>query len=107
YNQGIEGVVMSYDQLVAVILAVVGSAGLWKYLTQRASYQQARVINSEENSEEFTSLLIDQIKSLNVKVDKLLKEKDELFIAIADLKADLASAKATIMHLETTIRFKQ
>jgi peptidoglycan hydrolase CwlO-like protein len=97
---------MSYDQLVALLLAIGGSAGLWKYLSQRAAYQQERMLHTEEHGEEFTSLLIAQIRSLDQKVDKLLNEKDELLLAIADLKADLASAKATIAHLETMIRFR-
>ena len=97
---------MTYDQLVALALAIGGSAGLWKYLSQRAAYQQERMLHTEEHGEEFTSLLITQLNNLDLKVDKLLREKDELLVAIADLKADLASAKATIIHLETMIRFR-
>lgn len=97
---------MEFDQLTPIILALVGSAGLWGYLSQKAKQNHERMLKHESKNAEFNDTLKEQVDSLNTKVDRLLTEKEELLNAIADLKADLAAAKATISHLEAIVRLK-
>lgn len=98
---------MNFEQLSPILIALVGSAGLWGFLTLKAKQNHERALRSEEKTAEFNDTLKEQVESLNIKVDKLLSEKEELLKAIADLKSDLAAAKVTIQHLESLVRHRQ
>ena len=91
---------MTFEELAPIIIALVGSAGVWGFLTQKAKQNHERMLKQDANTAEFNDTLKEQVDILNSKVDRLLDEKEELLKAVADLRADLASAQATIKHLE-------
>ena len=91
---------MTFEELVPIIIALVGSAGVWGFLTQKAKQNHERMLKQDASTAEFNDTLKEQVDILNSKVDRLLDEKEELLKAVADLRADLASAQATIKHLE-------
>lgn len=97
---------MEFDQLTPIILALVGSAGLWGYLSQKAKQNHERMLKNESQNAEFNDTLKEQVQQLNTKVDKLVVEKEELLKAIADLRAELAEARATVQHLEAVVRLQ-
>lgn len=97
---------MNWDQLTPIILALVGSAGLWGFLSQRAKQAHERSLHESDQRAEFNETLKEQVTLLNTKVDKLVVEKEELLKAIADLRAELAEARATVQHLEAVVRLR-
>lgn len=97
---------MSFEELAPILIALVGSAGLWGYLSTRAKQQHERMIKQDANRAEFNETLKEQVERLNTKVDKLVVEKEELLNAIADLRAELAEARATVQHLEAVVRLR-
>lgn len=97
---------MDLESLMPVLVALVGSAGLWGFLSTRAKQEHERRMVQDNKSAEFNETLKEQVESLNQKVDKLVVEKEELLKAIADLRAELAEARATVQHLEQMIRMR-
>lgn len=97
---------MTLEQFAPILIALIGSAGLWGFLSTRAKQEHERRMKQENTSAEFNETLKEQVESLNTKVDKLVVEKEELLKAIADLRAELAEARATVQHLENMIRMR-
>ena len=97
---------MDFEALAPIIIALVGSAGLWGFLSTRAKQEHERRIKQDHTSAQFNETLKEQVESLNLKVDKLVVEKEELLKAIADLRAELAEARATVQHLESVVRLR-
>lgn len=97
---------MGFEELTPILIALVGSAGLWGYLSTKAKQEHERRIKQDSTTAEFNDTLKEQVENLNSKVDKLVVEKEELLKAIADLRAELAEARATVQHLENMIRMR-
>lgn len=97
---------MNFEQLAPILIALVGSAGLWGFLSLKAKQNYELASKRDEQSAEFNDTLKEQVAQLNTKVDKLVVEKEELLKAIADLRAELAEARATVQHLENMIRVR-
>ena len=97
---------MDFEALAPILIALVGSAGLWGYLSTKAKQEHERRLKQDSTSAEFNETLKEQVESLNFKVDKLVVEKEELLKAIADLRAELAEARATVQHLESVVRLR-
>lgn len=97
---------MTIEELSPILIALVGSAGLWGYLSTKSKQNHERLLNQEIKSAEFNETLKDQVTALTSKVDKLVVEKEELLKAIADLRAELAEARATVQHLEAVVRLR-
>lgn len=95
---------MNIEEMLPVFIALVGSAGLWGFLSLKAKQNHERALKGENQSAEFNETLKEQVARLDVKVDKLLLEKYELLTAIADLRAELAEAKVNVQHLESIVR---
>lgn len=97
---------MNLEQLLPVLVALVGSAGLWGFLTLKAKQSHEKSLRSADNHAQFNETLREQVENLDAKVDKLVMEKEELLKAIADLRAELAEARATVQHLENLMRMR-
>ncbi|WMM95610.1 hypothetical protein CRP143_gp45 [Roseobacter phage CRP-143] len=96
----------SLNDLMPIILGLIGSAGLWGFLSLKAKQGHERMLKTESKNAEFNDTLKEQVDMLNTKVDKLLAEKEELLKAIGDLRAELAEARATVSHLEALVRLR-
>ena len=97
---------MDFEALAPILIALVGSAGLWGFLSTKAKQEHERRLRQDSTSAEFNETLKEQVENLNTKVDKLVVEKEELLKAIADLRAELAEARATVQHLENLMRMR-
>ena len=95
---------MNLDQVSPLLLALIGSAGLWGFLSLRAKQSHEKSIKSEEKSAEFNDTLRIQVDRLSEKLDKVIADKEQLLLEMSDMKAALAEANATIKHLEEMLR---
>ena len=93
-----------YETLTPILVALVGSAGLWSFLAQRNKLQHDREQESEARIASFNSTLSAQVAKLSDKIDVLTQDKERLLLDMADLKAQLAEAHTPIKHLEELLR---
>lgn len=95
---------MNIEELLPIFIALVGSAGLWGFLSLKAKHSHERALKGETQSAEFNDTLKTQVQKLDAKVDKLVLEKEELLKAIADLRAELSEARVTVQHLQSIVQ---
>lgn len=94
------------DTLMPLAIALVGSAGLWSFLSMRSKFAHERSMKDDEKSAVFNDTLREQVDRLSEKLDKVIADKEQLLVEMADMKAELAQANATIKHLEELLRSK-
>lgn len=97
---------MPFEQLLPIIIAAMGSAGLWGFLSLRAKQAHEKSLKDDAKSAEFNDTLREQVDRLAVKLDKLTADKEQLLREMSDMKASLAEANTTIKHLEELLRAK-
>tara|TARA_R110001606_G_scaffold74295_1_gene172157 strand:+ start:806 stop:1099 length:294 start_codon:yes stop_codon:yes gene_type:complete len=95
---------MDYQQYIPVIIALIGSAGLWGFLSQKAKLTHEKNMKDGATVAQFNDTLKAQVDSLVAKVDKLSEDKEKLLLEMSDMKASLAEANVTIKHLEEMLR---
>jgi hypothetical protein len=95
---------MTLEEITPILIAVIGSAGLWGFLTLRAKQSHEKSLKDDAKSAEFNDTLREQVDRLSEKLDKVILDKETLLIEMSDMKASLAEANATIKHLETLLR---
>ena len=95
---------MTFEQMLPIILAALGSAGLWGFLSLRAKQSYEKSLRDEDKSAQFNDTLKEQVERLSAKLDKVIADKEQLLIEMSDMKAQLAEANATIKHLEELLR---
>ena len=98
---------MNFDQMLPIIVAALGSAGLWGFLSLRAKQNHERSLHDDARSAEFNETLKEQVDRLAEKLDKLTADKEQLLREMSDMKAALAEANATIKHLEELLRSRK
>jgi len=91
---------MNPEALMPLVVAILGSAGLWTYLKMRSEQNYNAALAEREDRAEFNDTLRAQVERLSVKLDKLSDDKETLLKEIASLRHELGEAKATIKHLE-------
>ena len=95
---------MNFDQMLPIIVAALGSAGLWGVLSLRAKKNHEKALQDDARSAEFNETLKEQVDRLAEKLDKLTADKEQLLREMSDMKAALAEANATIKHLDQLLR---
>jgi len=95
---------MDYQQYIPVVIALIGSAGLWGFLSQKAKLTHEKNMKDGATVAQFNDTLKAQVDSLVAKVDKLSEDKEKLLLEMSDMKAALAEANVTIKHLEEMLR---
>ena len=95
---------MDYQQFIPIIIALVGSAGLWGFLSQRAKLNHEKSMKDDATVAQFNDTLKEQVDRLADKLDRLTEDKERLLLEMSDMKAALAEANATIKHLEEMLR---
>jgi len=98
---------MTLDDMLPIIVAALGCAGLWAFLSLRAKQSHERALKDEERSAEFNETLREQVDRLADKLDKLTADKEQLLREMSDMKAALAQANTTIKHLEELLRSRK
>lgn len=95
---------MNLDQVSPLLLALIGSAGLWGFLSLRAKQSHEKSLKNDAKSAEFNDTLRIQVDRLSEKLDKVIADKEQLLLEMSDMKAALAESNATIKHLEEMLR---
>lgn len=95
---------MTLEQMTPIIIALVGSAGLWGFVSLKAKQNFEKSLKDEARSAEFNETLKEQVDRLATKLDQIQSDKEKLLFEMADMKASLAEANATIKHLEELLR---
>ena len=95
---------MISEQMLPIILAALGSAGLWGFLSLRAKQAHEKSLNDDATTAQFNDTLREQVEKLSEKLDKVISDKEHLLVEMSDMKAALAEANATIKHLEEMLR---
>jgi hypothetical protein len=95
---------MELESFLPIIIALIGSAGLWGFLSLRAKQAHEKSLKSDAKDAVFSETLKEQVERLSEKLDKVIADKEELLLQMADMKAQLAEANATIKHLEELLR---
>lgn len=95
---------MTFEEMMPIIIAAIGSAGLWGFLSLRAKQSHEKALKDDAKSAEFNDTLRVQVDRLSEKLDKVIADKEQLLLEMADMKAALAQANATIKHLEEMLR---
>lgn len=92
--------------IIVAAITVLSGAGFWSWMQKKSELAYAK--SERENAEtiQFRETLKSQIDDLHTE-NKALREKvEELLLDTADLKAELADAKATIRHLEQQLMMR-
>ena len=95
---------MISEQMLPIILAALGSAGLWGFLSLRAKQSHEKSLKDDATTAQFNDTLREQVERLSDKLDKVISDKEQLLVEMSDMKAQLAEANATIKHLEEMLR---
>ena len=95
---------MISEQMLPIILAALGSAGLWGFLSLRAKQAHEKSLKDDATTAQFNDTLREQVEKLSEKLDKVISDKEHLLVEMSDMKAALAEANATIKHLEEMLR---
>ncbi len=95
---------MITEQMLPIILAVLGSAGLWGFLSLRAKQSHEKSLKDDAKTAQFNDTLREQVERLSEKLDKVISDKEQLLVEMSDMKAALAEANTTIKHLEEMLR---
>jgi len=95
---------MTFEQILPILIAAMGSAGLWGFLSLRARQNHEKALKDDAKSAEFSETLRIQVDRLSEKLDKVIADKEQLLLEMANMKAQLAEANATIKHLEEMLR---
>ena len=85
------------DHIVTIVLAVIGSAGVWAFVSMREKSKAAATTAYQDTLKEQGDRLAD-------KLERYTNDKEELLREIAMLRAELAEAHATIKHLQELLR---
>jgi len=85
------------DEVVTIVLAVIGSAGFWSFVSMREKTKTAA-------TNAYQDTLKAQVDRLAAKLDRYTEDKEDLMREIAMLRAELAAAHTTIKHLEELLR---
>ena len=92
------------DTLTPIIVALVGAGGLWQFLSVRSKHAHERAMQDKEERGEFSDTLREQVDRLSTKLDAVIADKEQLLREMAEMRAQLAEANATIKHLESMLR---
>lgn len=98
------------DNLTTILVAgitVVSGAGFWSWMQKKSELAYARTEQQNNETVQFRETLKSQIDGLHEENRALRLKVEELLRDTADLKAELADAKATIRHLEQQLMMRQ
>lgn len=90
--------------IVVALISVIGGAGFWNWMQKKSELSHNSQAEETKERNEFRETLKVQVDRLADQVNELVKEKEQLLREMSELRADLASAKTTIKHLEEALR---
>ena len=89
-------------QILVTIAAVVGTAGVWKFLETRLRLRTKRMKERRENSDtvQFRDDLKERVKKLEDLLTSAAKEKDDLRQKVLFLTEEVSTLRERVVHLE-------
>lgn len=95
---------MDWTPIIIAAIGVLGTGGLWQWMQTRSKLSAEAKAADNADKVEFRETLKTQVEMLQ-RENKELREKVELLLKeMAEVKAELAAANATIRHLEEKLR---
>lgn len=95
---------MDWTPIIIAAIGVLGTGGLWQWMQTRSKLSAEAKAADNADKAEFRETLKTQVEMLQ-RENKELREKVELLLKeMAEVKAELAAANATIRHLEEKLR---
>lgn len=92
------------QSMIPVLVALVGSAGLWSFLSSKAKLTHERAMKDTETRAQFNDTLKMQVDALSEENKSLHHKVEELLVEMSAVRAELAESRTTIRHLEEVIR---
>jgi peptidoglycan hydrolase CwlO-like protein len=95
------------EQLTTIIVAfisVLGGAGFWGWMQHKSKLAYAAKAADKADKNEFRESLKAQVDMLQQENKDLREKVEQLLKEMAEVKAALAAANATIKHLEEQLR---
>lgn len=91
---------MDWTPIIVAAIGILGTGGLWQWMQVKSKIAADIKAADKADKAEFRESLKAQVETLQ-KENKDLREKVELLLKeMAEVKAELAAANATIKHLE-------
>ena len=89
-------------QILVTIAAVVGTAGIWKFLETKIRLRSRRLKEERESSDtvQFRDDLKQRVKKLEVLLESAAKEKDDLRSKVLQLTEEVSTLRERVIHLE-------
>lgn len=95
---------MDWTPIIIAAIGVLGTGGLWQWMQTRSKLSAEAKAADNADKAEFRDTLKAQVEMLQ-KENKELREKvEQLLKEMAEVKAELAAANATIKYLEEQLR---
>jgi|DEB0MinimDraft_10_1074344.scaffolds.fasta_scaffold03605_8 uncharacterized protein YlxW (UPF0749 family) len=95
---------MDWTPIIVAAIGILGTGGLWQWMQVKAKISAEAKEADKADKAEFRESLKAQVDNLQ-KENKDLREKVELLLKeMAEVKAELAAANATIKHMEEQLR---
>jgi len=95
---------MDWTPIIVAAIGILGTGGLWQWMQVKAKISAEAKEADKADKAEFRESLKAQVDNLQ-KENKDLREKIELLLKeMAEVKAELAAANATIKHMEEQLR---
>ena len=92
------------QSMLPVLVALVGSAGLWSFLSSKAKLAHERAMKDTETRAQFNDTLKMQVDALSEENKSLHRKVEDLLVEMSAVRAELAESRTTIRHLEEVIR---
>lgn len=95
---------MDWTPIIIAAMGVLTTGGLWQWMQTRSKLSAEAKAADNADKAEFRDTLKAQVEMLQ-KENKELREKvEQLLKEMAEVKAELAAANATIKYLEEQLR---
>jgi peptidoglycan hydrolase CwlO-like protein len=95
---------MDWTPIIIAAIGVLGTGGLWQWMQVKSKLSAEAKSAENADKAEFRESLKAQVDMLQQE-NKELREKVEILLKeMAEVKAELAAANATIRHLEEKLR---
>jgi len=95
---------MDWTPIIIAVIGVLGTGGLWQWMQVKSKLSAEAKSAENADKAEFRESLKAQVDMLQQE-NKELREKVEILLKeMAEVKAELAAANATIRHLEEKLR---
>lgn len=95
---------MDWTPIIIAAIGVLGTGGLWQWMQTRSKLSAEAKAADNADKAEFRDTLKAQVEMLQRENKELREKVEQLLKEMAEVKAELAAANATIKYLEEQLR---